>query len=208
MFIMKSTKIFLLAGCVFLILFMAFVADPLPQEFVHLMDRAKMTFSQQDSVIEVEIKSNTQMNYEYALAYAGKHFEVRYAVRPLDSMLAKYTRDTTEKKPGSFSVDPNKMYGAAFQATIYNVFGGKMLPIKAFPPEAVKNEFNADWGGVASGIPSGEFGAGYKMCLMVAIHKQNAGDAYYFYLADSTVAPPEFRQKMKALFHTLRFKNE
>lgn len=203
---MKQSKIRLLVGCVFSVLLLSLTTGPLPPHFTNLMDRAKMTFDKPDSLLEADIADNHQMHYEYALDYPGKHFEVRYAVRPLDSMLARYSRDTGQKKPGSFSIDPNKLYNASLQATLFNVFGGR-LPVKAFNPEAVKNEFNADWGAVASGRPTGAFGAGYQSCVVVAIHKDNAADAYYFYLADSTVTRPEFGRMMKQLFHTLRFKN-
>jgi hypothetical protein len=205
---MKHIKISLLTGIAVPLLLWSLVSDPLPQPFVNLMGRAAMTFDAPDSMIVTEIKNNSQMNYEYALATPGRHFEVRYAIRPLDSMLAKYNRDTAQKKPGNFSADPNKLHNALLQATLLNVFGGHLPQIRAFPPEAVKNEFNADWGAVASGQPSGAFGAGYQACVVVAIHKDNAGNAYYFYLADSTIVGPGFGRLMKGAFHSLRFKDE
>lgn len=203
---MKHIKIRLFAVCACLFLLLSLVADPLPQGFVSLMDRAKMTFDKPDSLMEAEIKSNHQMNYEYALAYPGKHFEVRYSIRPLDSILARYYRDTAQKKPGNFMVNPNELHNALFRATVLNVFGGNLPPLKVFNPEAVKSEFNADWGAVVSGQVTGIFGDGYRSCVVVAIHKDNAGDAYYFYLADSTVNSQEFSRLMGPLFHTLKFK--
>lgn len=194
------------ASCAIIVLFLSLVADPLPAHFVSLLSRAAMTFDPPDSLLEAEIQSNSQMNYEYALDYPDKHFEVRYAVRPLDSMLARYHQDTAQKTPGSFSADPNKLHNALLQATLLNVFGGHLPQIKAFPPETVKKEFNADWGGVASGRPASTFGLGFQFCLVVAIHKDNAGDAYYFYLADSTITQPEFSRLLKPIFHALRFK--
>jgi hypothetical protein len=48
-----------------------------------------------------------------------------------------------------------------------------------------------------------EFGQNYKYCMLVALHKSNIGDAYYFYLSDTK---DDFNNNMDPAFHSLKFK--
>lgn len=204
---MKKTMTSFIMTAALLILFVSALTDPLPENFTSLLDRAGMTFTRPDSLVEVALVKNSQMLYEYAMASSDRHFEVRYAIRPLDSMLAQYRRDTAQKQPGSYHANPNGMHAALFLAVLANISGrGIPKSLRTFDSTAVKNEFGADWGAV-TGVPvSGDFGKGYRFCSAVAIHRNNAGDAYCFYLADSTLNLQEFSERMKPLFYALQFK--
>ncbi|WP_169817148.1 hypothetical protein [Flavobacterium glycines] len=50
--------------------------------------------------------------------------------------------------------------------------------------------------------PRKEFGQDYKYCMIIAIHKDDAADAYYFYLADDQQT---LKEQMQAVFHSLKF---
>lgn len=190
------------AGLLTLVL-MSFSADNLPKKFSDLLDRAQMTFIAPEGLKSTRIIENRQMNYEYALKYPATDFEVRYAVRPLDYLLKDYEQKEKNKKPGDINIHPNKFYNTSLQATILNISGGQMPEIKAFDKHAVKQEFNADWGALAFFETGKEFGQDYKYCLVVAIHKDDVADAYFFYLAKSQ---DRFDELMQPAFHSLKFK--
>jgi hypothetical protein len=198
---MKKTN-FLLIGFSILLL-TSFKSDNLPKEFSDLLDRAKMTFVKPIDYFKTPAIINNQMNYEYALVYSGKTFEVRYAIRPLDEQIKEYEKNMKNKKDGDIFLNPNNIYETVLQATVLNISGGILPNITAFNKDAVKNEFNADWGATAFVEVGKEFGQAYKYCMVVAIHKDNVADAYYFYLSDSKEG---FNEMMQPAFHSLKFK--
>lgn len=181
----------------------AFNADNLPKVFTDRLDRAKMIFTAPDGYTSVPIVANGQMHYEYALKYTGKNFEIRYAIAPLDSLFIQYETMKKNAAPGSNSIGPNKLYSAAFMATIMNLSGGNMPHIREFPKDAVSNEFNADWGATSVFHVTGAFGQGYDTCVAVAIHKDDLGDAYIFYLSDN---PNDLQNLVAPYFYALKFK--
>lgn len=191
----------LLVGLVFLGL-TSFQEEKLPKTFTKLLDRGKMTFSKPNGFIEVPTIENDQMNYEYALKYPDKNFEVRYAIRPLDIAMKEYKKSIKNKKEGELILHPNKYYSPSLQATVLNISGGQLPTITQFDKHAVKNEFNADWGATTFVTVGEEFGQSYKYSVVVAIHKDDIADAYIFFLSDTKV---DFDKNMQTAFHSLRF---
>lgn len=189
-------------GLLFLVL-TSFASDNSPKTFTDLLDRANLTFQKPTGFEETKIIENRQMNYEYAIKYSKKNFEVRYAIRPLDDLLHDYEDKEKNKKPGDINIHPNKFYSSLLQATTLNISGGQLPEVIEFGKEAVKKEFNADWGATTFVEVGKEFGQKYKYCMIVAIHKDNLGDAYFFYLSDTKDG---FNELMKPAFHSLKFK--
>lgn len=193
---------FFLAGFCFVIL-TSFSSDSLPKNFTDLLNRSEMTFNQPDGYSEIPTIENQQMNYDYAIINDAKDFEIRYAISPMDEMLKDYNERKKDEKSESKSIHPNKLHVGLFHTVIFNVSGGKFSKISEFNPEAVKNEFNADWGAIALVEVGKEFGQNYKYCFLVTIHKDNVGNAYCFYLAN-TQEP--IMKNLQVPFHALRFK--
>jgi hypothetical protein len=177
-------KLKLLLTGIPLIFLTSFATKELPKVFSELLDRAKMTLDKADGLVETKPIENGQMNYEYALITKGKDFEVRYAIRPLDNLIKEYNENEKNKKPGDINIHPNKLYAALFEATVLNISGGQFPEPTVFDKNAVKEEFNADWGATNFVEVGEEFGQKYKYCVIVAIHKDNLGDAYCFYLSE------------------------
>lgn len=199
---------FFITGLCFVTL-TSFVSDNLPKNFTDLLNRAEMTFDNPSEYSETQPIENLQMNYEYALINNTKDFEIRYAIRPLDEMLKNYNEREKNKKQGEINMHPNKLCTATFLTVAINVSGGKLSSGDKFPkiiefkPEAVKKEFNADWGAFTMVEVGQEFGQNYKYCFLVAIHKDDVGDAYCFYLSNTK---ENIAKNMQASFHSLRFK--
>lgn len=90
-----------------------FTLSDLPQEFIELLDRTKMKFTEPNGFKRTNPIENTQMNYELAYKHPNKRFEVRYAIRPMDLLLKEYNdRESNKKKVILISIQTNgtKMY--------------------------------------------------------------------------------------------------
>ena len=196
-------KIKLPIAALSILLLAAFCTEKLPKYFSELLHRAKMTFENTTDMVEATPIENRQMNYEYALINSNKDFEVRYAIRPLDELIKTHDEHEKNKKPGDIYIHPNKFYSALFETTVLNISGGQFPEPSMFDSDAVKREFNADWGATVLVEVGEEFGQDYKYCLVVAIHKESIADAYYFYLSDKRET---ITANMDKLFHSLRFK--
>lgn len=186
-----------------LLVLTSFTSDNLPKTFSDLLDRANLTFQNPTEFIETYIIDNQQMNYEYAIKHPKNKFEVRYAIRPLDNLLRDYEEKEKNKKPGDINIHPNKLYSSLLQVTTLNISGGQLPEVTVFDKQAVKQEFNADWGATTFVEVGKEFGQDYKYCMIVAIHKDNFADAYFFYLSDTKDG---FDELMNPAFHSLKFK--
>ncbi len=197
-----------------LVLFLLSVASPgvlqsqtdtLPAGFTQLLVRAKLEFIRPEGMAPTPCVDNVQMNYEYALKLPEHNFEVRYAIRPMDSLLVDFE---DRVKEGSTMVDPNKLSVSLFQATLLNIglggpASGELPDISYFDKDAVREEFGADWGAVAFVQPGPEFGgATFKYCLSVIIHKDFVGDAYFFYVSDNREYMSDW---VDIAFHSLKF---
>lgn len=198
---MNKINLFIIGFCLFTLT--SFSLGNLPEKFTDLLDKAGMTFDNPSECFETPPIENRQMNYEYSVINNAKDFEIRFAIRPLSEMIKNYNTREKNKKPGDINIHPNKLYVAAFQAIVFNVSGGQQAKFGEFGDQAVKKEFNADWGAIAMVEVGKEFGQNYKYCFLVAIHKDDMGDAYCFYLSDTK---ENINKNLPVLLHSLRFK--
>ena len=169
-------------------------------EFKTILDDCGMNVNIPDGFVESKIIENDDMNYEYAIKYPDKDFELRYSIRPI--RYKKYANDTVKNEMESQRSFRNSSYGIILETVILNITGGVKYNVQAFDKDAVKSEFNADWGATTFVELKSEFGKGFKYCMIVTIHKDDVADAYYFYLANSK---DKFSENMDPLFHSLRF---
>ncbi|MCX6223017.1 MAG: hypothetical protein NTZ69_18765 [Bacteroidia bacterium] len=169
-------------------------------DFKALLEECGMNVNIPEGFVEAKIIENKDMNYEYAIKYPDKEFELRYAIRPI--RYKKYSDETLKNEMESQRPFRNSSYGIILQTIVNNITGGIDYEIKAFDKNAVKKEFNADWGATTFVALKSDFGKGYKYCMIVTIHKNDFADAYYFYLSNTK---ENFSENEDPLFHTLRF---
>jgi len=175
--------------------------DALPSNFIKLLSESQMIFEKPEGLVATPILENDHMKYEYALRYPDKRFEVRYAIRPLADQLKEYEEYEKNKKSEEVFIHPNMLYAALFQAVSYNVLIGEYQEMREFVSNQIK-QFRADWGATIFGRPHEDFGQDYNYCFILGIHKDNIGDAYYFYLSDTQ---DDFTELMIPVFQTLYF---
>jgi hypothetical protein len=164
-----------------------------------------LEFSKPEGYEEVAPKQNGDAAYDYALRHPTKKYEVRYSLQPIPAgALQKYKEwSAKENKDGTIMTDPNLMFELKFRAIMANITGkGDAGPSQHFNPESVKAEFGADSGIVAPTEMNSQFGEGYKMCLLVGIHKKDIGDVFIFHLFDDL---SEIKEDHMAIFYALKF---
>lgn len=186
----------------------SFTNEKTTSEFQKKLLEAKMSFNMPEGYKEVPIIKNMQMNYEFAIKNIEKDFEVRYAIQPLADALKNHQEKEKNKKEDEINLDPNTLHKATFLTVLMNISGvmdltgGKTRKISTFPAEAIKAELNADWGAMTLIEVRKEFAQDYKYCMPVTIHKDDAADAYFFYLANDQQTIIEL---MHTVFHSLKF---
>ncbi|RYX80494.1 hypothetical protein EON73_05380 [bacterium] len=196
-------KIMLLLTGLVIIFSTAFRSGDTPVTFKDQLEKSGMIFRMPEGFTQAGVIANSQMTYDYAIRHTQKQFEVRFALRPLGDQIQNFNTLEKNKKPGDINISPNKLYEASLQAIVLNISGGRMPKFQQFPTQAVKTEFNADWGATTVFEPVKAFGGTYKYCMVVAVHKDNLADAYYFYLADKQETINEL---IEPVFHCLKFK--
>jgi len=170
------------------------------KEFKSMLDDCGMNINIPNGFIESVIIDNDDMGYEYAIKYPDKDFELRYAIRPI--RYKNYANDTIRDEMENQRPFRNSSYGMILSTVILNVTGGVDYEVQEFDKDAVKKEFNADWGATTFVELNSDFGKGFKYFMIVTIHKDDIADAYYFYHSNSK---EKFSENMDPLFHTLRF---
>ena len=187
---------------ILLLVLTSFISNNLPKSFTDLLERTNLVFQKPDGFNETHIIDNRQLSYDYAIKDAERNFEIRYVVRPLDSKLLNY-EELIKNNKISFIVHPNKMHAMLFQQMASDLSGGKYSEIIEFDKQSVNQDFNADWGAITFIEVGKEFGQKYTFGMILAIHKDNFGDAYCILLSENEAG---FKELMADGFHSLKFK--
>ena len=148
-----------------------------------------------------KVKKNPNLQYSFAIVNADQTMEVRYSIFPLAKMVAEYEKSKSD--PNVVMVNPNNLYTSTMVTNGLNMTGGKkMVDIVDFPKEAVRKEFNADYGGVALVEFDCEFGKGYKIGQFVLLHKDNVADVLITFMSNDQSTHSDL---MDIAFHALTF---
>jgi hypothetical protein len=164
--------------------------------FSDLVKANSLVFAMPENFEEIKVKRNYDVFYQYAIKDKLSNFEIRIFVRSFKDDF----KDTTRFNPNKFSYN--------FLVTMALEASGNVLPdipqIDQFPKEAVKNEFNADWGATTAFVPKSEFGKGFNFCSVNSLRRDGVCQVYIFYMFDNV---PEQRALMQKGFYVLRFKD-
>lgn len=160
------------------------------EKFNAQLEKVGMTYSSIEGFTEVPPIDNPHMLYEYAIKIPSDKLEIRYAIREGQDNLQR----------------------AMLLAILMNI-SGEMNPtkfqIREFHPEAVRSEFNADWGGIVITDVRPDFGQDYKHCAVVFLYKEGKANAYVFFMLKSIedFGSADFTTNFEKAFHLLKFKD-
>ena len=159
----------------------------LPTGFQQLLNKTHMQYALPPDFSPTPVIANDDVAYDFAIKSKSSLLEIRYRIWPI------------------MANESNPIYKAMILTMGLNISNGKLPQSQDYPPESVKQEFGADAGCTAVVHTDSQFGKGYKFCMISVIHKDNAGDAYIFYLYNDPQSIVTALTTNK-IFHALKFK--
>ena len=170
-------------------------------EFQKYIDTIGLNFIMPLDYAETIVKENKDLWYSFAIKDNKADFEVRYTVWSLKPSIIEYEKCKIDKN--CLMASPNSIYKGRIQSNVLNMSGGQNIDIGAFPPQAVKKEFNADNGGSSFFQFNCGFGTGYKFGQMIYLHKDNVADVIITFMSNNKSTHSDLMAKS---FHAIKFK--
>ena len=170
-------------------------------EFQKYVDTIGLKFIMPPDYKETYVKENKDLWYGFAIKDKNSDFEVRYSVWSLQPTVEQFNKCKLDTN--CLMVSPNIIYKGRIQSNVLNMTGGQDIDIGAFPPQAVKKEFNADNGGSSFFQFNCGFGKGYKFGQMVYLHKDNVADVIITFMSNDKSTLSYLMEKS---FYALTFK--
>mgnify|MGYP006908207366 FL=1 len=196
----------ILFGILLFNIYLPFRAQPgTEMEFVKICLQNSLAFSPPDSFIYTPPIQNPDLYYQYALKHQTRDFEIRFSVWPLKEFIKEYEKSLND--PGITLLNPNTYHKNSAIATLLNISqidpNSGMLPeLVPFPKNAVKQEFNADFGASVFLPVNSEFSKGYQFALFMVLHKENQADLFIIFLGNKK---EDFDQLLLKGFYALKF---
>ncbi len=158
-------------------------------EFNKQLDATGLLFIMPTDFKPCKIVENDDVLYNYAIKHKNKKIEIRYSI-----FSAKDYNQRSDVDHAVFTL-----------AVIENIAGDtkNILRSTQFDKNAVKSEFNADFGSSVLVNPESSYGKGYKQALIVTLFKNNVGSVYVVYLCDNIF---EIQNDFDKTFHSIKFK--
>lgn len=174
-----------------------YAKDKILAEFNRAMKTIGVTFKKpaQFNPVPLIMEAREDVDYLYAIKHKKKKLEIRYSLFP-------YINQKNES--GKTIASSDDTYKLFTYTVLLNIAGDedKILRAGEFDKDAVKEEFNADWGSsnlVEAGNP---FGDGYKYAMIVALFKSGSGHIYITYLFDDY---KDIHEEFLSAFHSISF---
>lgn len=167
------------------------------QDFFNLLDIAGLNYVPAPNLISVEARDNPIISYEMALTDKNNKFEVRYVVRPISMLDIEY------KDAHSSAPTPNHIFPLLFQTLTNNLSDLSNSSSKEYSPTDAKKFFNADWAAVSLLNVNKEFSNEFEQLLLIAIHKDDAADAFILILFNDY---NEILSSIDEVMNSLKFK--
>lgn len=173
-------------------------------EFSDAVTEAHMVFEKPEGYEPVAVVESEHFSYQYAIRSASGCVEIRYSVIPIINQAQQYIESMADEN--CHMIDPNseQLLMACLFSLVMNLNGGDPnIPIEQFDPDAVQNEFNADWGASAPFTPRPDF-AEFQMGCIVMIHRNNLAQAFVVALFND-LQEQQTQQEWLSAFLALRF---
>ena len=184
--------------CLVLLLFSLTAFSAEPPRFATLLEEADLVLRPIPGTTPVAVQDNPLFPYDYALDY-GEDLKIFYMVRPLARMRIDY------EDPHNAAPDPNHLFPLLFQSLVGLLSGGNYSPSREYPPAQAQEKFRADWAAAAVFDLAPDFPSDHSQALLIAIHKNQRGDAYMLFLFDHY---PAVKRRIQGALNRLAFRAE
>lgn len=175
----------------------------IPSSFANKRDKGGMVFHHPESFVQSSYMVTGYVRCDYEMREIGKEnsgVEIRYKIEPIDT-----AHKTEEERSKIMAAANNPAVYKAYLADMASKISDKKTKydIKELDAAKVKQDYNADWGATVMVDPCTGYGSEIKCCFIVAIHKNNVGDAYYLYILPTKES---LEQVLKQSVGSLKFK--
>lgn len=159
-----------------------------------LMTESGAVIEVTDQLAEVPVQDNDIFQYQRSYRSKDKLLELRIALRPLERLKIEY------QDPHNAAPEPNHIFPLIFDSLVGQLAKAGRMPSREYTNEEAKQKFNADWAAAAVFDIEPEFSADYQQALLLALHRNNRGDAYLVFLFDDyDQVKPILKQNLAAL---------
>jgi hypothetical protein len=191
---MKKTRAVLILCLLSVTIVYTLQSQILPKDFQHLLQLGSMQYSVPPGFVATPVIENDDVAYDFAVKSTTGKLEIRYRIRPIEK----------QGHQDSYA-DPEFLFNGMVMTMGLNISNGQIVEPKPFPEVSVRSEFGADAGSSCAVHTDSEFGEGFKGCLISAIHKEKAADAYVFFMFDDmkTLSEALFTDRV---YHALKFR--
>lgn len=118
----------------------------------------------------IPVNKNSNVKYQYAVKHDTLDFEIRFLITDINQAL---------------NLPQDKRSLSLFTSKVINA-SGSVLPsipkIQEFGSKTAKQEYNADWLATSSFTTTSNFTSNFKYCSVIALRKNEVGEAYMFFL--------------------------
>lgn len=174
--------------------------EPLPEPFIQSLAAARMSFQTPPGFTAVAPTDNPHLAWQHGIRAQDGSIEIRYRVDPIAPLMAEKAR--CDADPNCVMADPNAVGPTMAFASALNMGGGRVADQGSFPKPSVFLEFNADDANLWAFPPMQDFAPGWDMGLLIALHRDDQGDALIILLLKEGVA---MDPAWSVAFHALRF---
>jgi len=147
-----------------------------------------LSFTQSRDYKEVKIDTSKGIAYDYALSDPQNLCEIRYKIIPIATK----------------QINPNLFFKSNVVGFCFDLTKDLKVKLHDFPSDAVKNDFNADFGLEGYLVPKVPFANGFKNIYIISYYKTGRAIIYVFYLFN-VFKQPEFGRIVKESYKAIRF---
>jgi len=138
--------------------------------FNDVLNKYSLQLTIPENFSEVPVKNNSAIKYQYALKHDSLDFEIRFLITGINKAL---------------DLPDDKRSLSLFTSIVLNA-SGEVLPnipkIQEFGSGLAKVDYNADWVANSSFLSKSKFSEGFSYCSVIALRKNQIGEAYIFFL--------------------------
>lgn len=171
----------------------------LPSSFEADLASAGLVFEPPPGFVAITPTENPDFGWSFGMRSDDGSVEVRYQVNELASWIAR--KAECDAQEGCMMAEPNLLGESFAMVSALNMAYGEPSGPSSFPVPPVHYEFNADWGQIYVFTPRPSFATGYDKGLLIAIHRDDVGDARIVTLVNGD----SLGTAWYAAFHALRF---
>ena len=164
--------------------------------FAELLHESGMLYEPPAGFSEVEQGVDLSFQSGKRLVSDDGQLEIRYQLRPLGRIRVDY------EDPHNSAPHPNDLFAMLFRSVAQSLASGGIFNHRAYSVEQAQEFFNAGWAAFAIFDPHPSLSTEYQHGMLLAIHRNDAADAYSLFLTNELDSS---KQRIQGAMTALRF---